>query len=89
MGAATHQHEATEPHMRMIWQLWIYYHRCEYKTDFWQTLFKLMREVNMTEGEDPGKKHFEFAKMASKAAKQNLTDTAEQAFRLFNICRQA
>lgn len=33
-----------------------------------------MREVNMTEGEDPGKKQLEFAKMASKAANQNLTD---------------
>ena len=61
----------------MNWQLWIYYHRCEYKTDFWQTLFKLMREVNMTEGEDPGKKQLEFAKMASKAANQNLTDFFE------------
>ena len=63
--------------MRMNWQLWTYYHRCEYKTDFWQTLFKLMREVNMTEGEDPGKKQLEFAKMASKAANENLTDFFE------------
>ena len=77
MGDATHQNEDTETHMRMNWQLWIYYHRCEYKTDFWQTLFKLMREVNMTEGEDPGKKQLEFAKMASKAANQNLTDFFE------------
>lgn len=36
-----------------------------------------MREVNMTEGEDPGKKQLEFAKMASKAANQNLTDFFE------------
>ena len=27
--------------------------------------------------------------MKPENAKQNLTDTAEQAFRLFNICRQA
>ena len=36
-----------------------------------------MREVNMTEGEDPGKKQLEFAKVASKAANQNLTDFFE------------
>lgn len=74
MGEATHQNEDTETHMRMNWQLWNYYHRCGYKTDFWQTLFKLMRELKISEGEDPGKKQLEFAKMASKAANQNLTD---------------
>ena len=68
------QSESTEIHMRMYWQLWIYYHRCGYKTDFWQTLFKKMREVHMTEEENPGKKQLEFAKMASEAAGEDLTD---------------
>lgn len=70
----TEQSESTEIHMRMYWQLWIYYHRCGYKTDFWQTLFKKMREVHMTEEENPGKKQLEFAKMASEAAGEDLTD---------------
>lgn len=75
MGNATHQGEDTETHMRMYWQLWNYYHRCGHKKDFWQTLFKLMRdEVRMSDAEDPGKKQLEFAKMASKAANENLTD---------------
>ncbi len=78
MGDATHQNEDTEVHMRMNWQLWNYYHRCGYKKDFWQTLFKLMREeVGMTDTQDPGRKQLEFAKMASKAANENLTDFFE------------
>ncbi|WP_285829076.1 M60 family metallopeptidase [Bacteroides acidifaciens] len=78
MGDATHQGEDTEVHMRMNWQLWNYYHRCGYKTDFWQTLFKLMREeVGASYENDPGRKQLEFAKMASKAANENLTDFFE------------
>lgn len=78
MGDATHQGEDTEVHMRMNWQLWNYYHRCGYKTDFWQTLFKLMREeVGASYENDPGRKQLAFAKMASKAANENLTDFFE------------
>lgn len=73
MGSATHQNEDTEVHMRMNWQLWNYYHRCGYKTDFWQTLFKLLRETRIEES-DPGAGQLLFAKMASKAANQNLTE---------------
>lgn len=77
MGDPTHMNEDTETHMRMNWQLWNYYHRCGIKPDFWQTLFKLMREVGMDEGSDPGRKQLEFAKMACKAAGEDLTDFFE------------
>ena len=76
MGTATHQGEDTETHMRMNWQLWNYYHRCGYKTNFWQTLFKLLRDNRVSEN-DPGAAQLQFAKMASKAANQNLTDFFE------------
>lgn len=77
MGDATHMNEDTETHMRMNWQLWNYYHRCGIKPDFWPTLFGLMREVGLDEGSDPGRKQLEFAKMASKAAGEDLTDFFE------------
>lgn len=74
MGDPTHMNEDTETHMRMNWQLWNYYHRCGVKPDFWPTLFRLMREVGLDEGSDPGRKQLEFAKMASKAAGEDLTE---------------
>lgn len=73
MGDATHMNEDTEIHLRMNWQMWNYYHRCGYQPNFWQTLFKLMRE-NRVPISDPGRKQLMFAKMASKAANQDLTD---------------
>lgn len=76
MGNATHQNEDTEIHMRMNWQLWNYYHRCGYKPDFWQTLFKLLRQNRIVES-DPGAGQLLFAKMASQAANENLTDFFE------------
>lgn len=76
MGSATHQNEDTEIHMRMNWQLWNYYHRCGYKTDFWQTLFKLLREDRIVES-DPGAAQLKFAMKACQAANENLTDFFE------------
>lgn len=76
MGDATHQNESTEIHMRMNWQLWNYYHRCGYKTDFWQRLFNLLREDRIVES-DPGAGQLLFAKMACKAANEDLTDFFE------------
>lgn len=76
MGNATHQNEDTEIHMRMNWQLWNYYHRCGYKPDFWQTLFKLLRQERIVES-DPGAGQLHFAKMACKAANENLTEFFE------------
>lgn len=77
MGQATHQNEDTELHMRMNWQLWNYYHRCGYKPDFWQKLFKLLRENRITES-NPGAGQLIFAKMACQAANENLTDFFER-----------
>lgn len=76
MGDATHQGEDTEIHMRMNWQLWNYYHRCGYKTDFWQTLFKLLREDRIVES-NPGEGQLKFAMKACEAAGEDLTDFFE------------
>lgn len=77
MGTSSHQNEDTEIHLRMNWQLWNYYHRCGYKQDFWQTLFNILRDNRITES-DPGAGQLIFAKMASKAANQNLTEFFER-----------
>lgn len=73
---SNYQGENTELHMRMNWQLWNYYHRCGHKTDFWQRLFKLMRE-NRTSSNNPGVKQLLFARMASEAAQEDLTEFFE------------
>lgn len=79
MGEATHQNEDTEVHMRMNWQLWNYYHRCGVKADFWQTLFKLLREnANRVPESDPGRKQMVFAKLACRAANADLTEFFDQ-----------
>ena len=62
--------------MRMNWQLWNYYHRCGHKPDFWQRLFKLMRE-NRTASNNPGVKQLLFARMACEAAQEDLTEFFE------------
>ena len=76
MGDVTHQNESTEIHMRMNWQLWNYYHRCGYMTDFWPKLFKALREDRIVES-NPGAAQLHFAKMACKVANQDLTDFFE------------
>lgn len=76
MGDATHQNESTEIHMRMNWQLWNYYHRCGYNTNFWPELFKAMRENRITET-NPGAAQLLFAKTASRVANEDLTDFFE------------
>lgn len=73
---SNYQGENTELHMRMNWQLWNYYHRCGYKPDFWQKLFKLMRE-NRTDSNNPGVKQLLFARMACEAAQEDLTEFFE------------
>lgn len=73
---SNYQGENTELHMRMNWQLWNYYHRCGHKPDFWQRLFKLMRE-NRTTSNNPGVKQLLFARMASEAAQEDLTEFFE------------
>ncbi len=71
-----HQGENTELHMRMNWQLWNYYHRCGHNTEFWPKLFKLMRD-NRTNSSNIGEKQLLFAKMASEAAQEDLTEFFE------------
>lgn len=77
MGTATHQNEDTEVHMRMNWQLWNYYHRCGYKKDFWQTLFKRLRQDRIVES-NPGEGQLKFAMNACAAANENLTEFFER-----------
>ena len=76
MGTDTHQNEDTELHMRMNWQLWNYYHRCGYKPNFFQTLFKLLRQDRIDESK-PGEAQLKFAVKACEAAGENLTDFFE------------
>lgn len=80
MGTSTHQNEDTEIHMRMNWQLWIYYDLCmghENKSEYWPKVFDLMRTKYKVPESDPGKRQMAFAKAASEAAGQNLTDFFE------------
>ena len=77
MGTSTHMNEDTEIHMRMNWQLWNYYHRCEYRKDFWPTLFKMLREDRITES-NPGEGQLKFAMKASEAAQEDLTEFFER-----------
>lgn len=71
-----YQGEAPELHMRMHWQLWNYYHRCGYKTDFWPEMFKALRETRIVES-DPGAGQMLFAKTACKVANEDLTEFFE------------
>lgn len=61
----------------MNWQLWNYYHRCGYNPQFFPTLFKLMRE-NRVSTQDPGENQMMYARMACRAANENLTDFFER-----------
>ena len=72
-----YQGEDPEMHARMNWQLWNYYHRCGYNPQFFPTLFKLMRE-NRVSTQDPGENQMMYARMACRAANENLTDFFER-----------
>ena len=72
-----YQGEDPEMHARMNWQLWNYYHRCGYNPQFFPTLFKLMRE-NRVSTPDPGENQMMYARMACRAANENLTDFFER-----------
>jgi len=71
-----YQGEAPELHMRMHWQLFNYYHRCGYMTDFWPEMFKALRETRIVES-DPGAGQMLFAKTACKVANEDLTEFFE------------
>ena len=72
-----YQGEDPEMHARMNWQLWNYYHRCGYNPQFFPTLFKLMRD-NRVSTQDPGENQMMYARMACRAANENLTDFFER-----------
>lgn len=81
MGTATHQDEDTEVHMRMNWQLWIYYELCrgtEENPTFWPQVFEEMRSTyrNVPEN-DPGARQMAFAKAVCKVAQEDLTEFFE------------
>jgi len=59
--------------MRLYWQLWNYFHRCGYMTDFWQKTFKELRTNRMTAA-SPGLAQMQFVKAVCKVANMNLTD---------------
>lgn len=80
LGDATHQGEDTELHMRMNWQLWIYYHLCGFDTEFWPKLFQLLRDDPLPSEfstDDPGASQLKFAVKACEAAGQDLTEFFE------------
>lgn len=75
-GEATHQNEDTEIHMRMYWQLFIYYHLCKNRTDFWPTVFDNMRKkyAGAYTEKNPGKSQMMFVEAVCEAANEDLTD---------------
>lgn len=72
-SGATHQEENTELHMRMNWQLFVYFHRVLEDEQFWPRLFKLMRQTRTVEN-DPGWSQLNFVEQACAAANLDLTD---------------
>lgn len=73
LGGATYQGENPDLHMRMFWQLWVYFHRLNINPQFYPTLFNLLRETRMA-AVTPGQGQLLFAKMASQAANLDLTE---------------
>ncbi len=69
--------EETGIHMRLNWQLWNYYHRVRKDEQFFGRVFKIMRNLGMTETENCGKKQLEYAVACSEAAGEDLTDFFE------------
>lgn len=81
MGSSTHQNEDTEVHMRMNWQLWIYYELCKGTADnptIWPKIFEIMRTTygNIPEN-DPGKRQMAFVKAVCEATGEDLTEFFE------------
>ncbi|WP_195531891.1 M60 family metallopeptidase [Bacteroides finegoldii] len=81
MGSSTHQNEDTEVHMRMNWQLWIYYELCKGTADnptIWPRIFEIMRTTygNIPEN-DPGKRQMAFVKAVCEATGEDLTEFFE------------
>lgn len=62
-----------ELHMRMNWQLWIYFHRCGVMPDFFPKLFEELRNTPLTKSV-PGMAQMQFAKAVSKVANMDMTE---------------
>lgn len=75
-GEATHQNEDTEIHMRMYWQLFVYYHLCKNNKDFWPDVFAKMREkyAGVYTENNPGKSQMMFVEAVCEVANEDLTD---------------
>lgn len=69
--------EDTGIHMRMNWQLYLYFHRVLKDVKFFGRVFDAMRKVGLNETENCGKKQLEFAVACSEAAGRDLTDFFE------------
>lgn len=68
--------EDTEIHMRMYWQLFVYYHLCKGNNEFWPNVFANMRNSypgGYTE-QDPGASQMKFVKAVCAAANEDLTE---------------
>lgn len=59
--------------IRMYWQLWNYFHRCGYMTDFWQKVFKELRQDRLPQV-DPGASQMKFVRKVCEVANMNLFD---------------
>ena len=81
MGSATHQGEDTEIHMRMNWQLWLYYELCKGRDKnpaVWPKIFELMRTTyHYVPVSKPGERQLAFVKAVCDAAQEDLTDFFE------------
>lgn len=72
LGKGTTETEDTEIHMRMLWQLWNYFHRLEKMPDFFPKLFKELRANPLNS--KPGPAQMDFAKAVCKIANMDMTE---------------
>lgn len=69
--------EDTELHMRMYWQLYLYFHVCGVNRNFYPELFKKLRAYPGVEQLSPGKHQMLFVKYASDVAQMDLSEFFE------------
>lgn len=80
LGKGSYKDEDTEIHMRMYWQLFIYYHLCKGKTDFWPKVFANMRNkyagsyTAESQNNGPGKSQMMFVEAVCDAAQEDLSE---------------
>ncbi len=84
LGDGSYQGEDPELHMRMNWQLWNYYQKCGYKTDFFPALFNYFRDGHQLPNqsalnyygrvENAGLCQLEYYEACCVVAGQDLTD---------------